>query len=89
MINLCQAYGIQCELHGTGAPHVHLACAAPEATCRYYERGLLRPGVDYEQPPPYLKAIDDPIDSEGNVIVSQKPGLGIEYDWDYIEANRI
>ena len=89
VINLCQAYGIQCELHGTGAPHVHLACAAPEATCRYYERGLLRPGVDYEQPPPYLKAIDDPIDSDGNVIVSQKPGLGIEYDWDYIEANRI
>ena len=32
LINLCQLYGVQCELHGTGAAHLHLAAAAPEAT---------------------------------------------------------
>ncbi len=89
MINLCQAYGVQCELHGSSAPHLHLAGAAPEATCEYFERGLLAPDVDYEQPPPYLTSIADPMDGEGNVIVSEKPGLGLDFDWDYIEANRL
>ena len=30
VINLCQLYGVQCELHGVGAPHVHLGAATPE-----------------------------------------------------------
>ena len=89
VINLCQLYGVQCELHGVGAPHVHLAAATPEATCRYYERGLLRAGLDYESPPPHLKQITDPIDDEGHVHVSQEPGLGIAYNWDYINDNLI
>ena len=89
VINLCQLYGVQCELHGTGAPHVHLAAATPEATCRYYERGLLRAEVDYEVPPPHLNRITDPIDDQGQVHVSQEPGLGIDYNWDYIDDNRI
>ena len=32
--------------------------------------------------PPYMKDICDPFDGEGNVVVSQKPGLGFEIDWD-------
>ena len=89
VINVCQLYGVQCELHGVGAPHVHLAAATPEATCRYYERGLLRAGLDYESPPPHLKQITDPIDDEGHVHVAQEPGLGIAYNWDYINDNLI
>ena len=89
MVNVCQAFGLQCELHGSGWPHLQLATAVPEATCEYYERGLLRPGVDYEQPEPYLKAIADPMDGDGNVVLSQAPGLGLELDWDYINDNRL
>ena len=89
VINLCQLYGVQCELHGVGAPHVQLAAATPEATCRYYERGLLRPGRDYDSRPPHLRQIEDPMDDDGYVHVSQEPGLGIAYDWDYINENRI
>lgn len=89
LINLCQLYGVQCELHGVGAPHVHLAAAAPEATCRYYERGLLRPGREYDASPPHLEQIADPMDDEGFVHVSQEPGLGMAYNWDYINANRM
>ncbi|MFP6641950.1 MAG: enolase C-terminal domain-like protein [Candidatus Latescibacterota bacterium] len=89
VINLCQLYGVQCEIHGGGAPHVHLAAATPEATCRYYERGLLRAELDYEVPLSYLNAIPDPIDDEGRVHVSQDPGLGIAYNWDYVDDNRI
>ena len=89
LINVCQLYGAQCELHYVGAPHLHLAAAAPQATCRYYERGLLRAEIDYEWVPPHLTALADPMDDEGFVHVSQEPGLGIAYDWDYIEANRV
>ena len=89
MVNVCQAFGLQCELHGSGWPHLQLAAAVPEATCEYYERGLLRPEVDYEQPEPYLKAIADPMAADGNVVLSQAPGLGLELDWDYINENRV
>ncbi|MGA9399318.1 MAG: mandelate racemase, partial [Haladaptatus sp.] len=30
----------------------------------------------------------DSIDDEGTVPVPDGPGLGVEYDWDYIEENR-
>ena len=89
LVNVCQAFGLQCELHGAGWPHMQLAAAVPEATCEYYERGLLRPELDYEQPEPYLKAIPDPLDGDGNVVLSQEPGLGLELDWDYINDNRV
>jgi L-alanine-DL-glutamate epimerase-like enolase superfamily enzyme len=49
----------------------------------------LRAELDYEVPPPHLHRITDPIDDEGYVHVSQNPGLGIEYNWDYIDDNRI
>jgi L-alanine-DL-glutamate epimerase-like enolase superfamily enzyme len=50
---------------------------------------LLRAELDYEVPPPHLHQITDPIDDEGYVHVSQEPGLGIDYNWDYIDDNRI
>ena len=53
--------------------HVQLLGAAPEATCLYYERGLLRPGVDDPLAAPYLNSLPDPLDGDGNVLVSQQP----------------
>ena len=89
MVMLCQAFGIQCEMHGGHWTNSHILGATPESTCEYFERGLLRPDLDYETPPPYLKAIADPMDGEGNVILTTKPGLGMEFNWDYIKENRI
>jgi len=88
MVMLCQAFGIQCEMHGGHWTNSHILGATPESTCEYFERGLLRPDLDYETPPPYLKAIPDPMDGEGNVILTTKPGLGMEFNWDYIEEHR-
>jgi L-alanine-DL-glutamate epimerase-like enolase superfamily enzyme len=31
----------------------------------------------------------DAIDAEGYVHVPQSPGLGLDLDWDYINANRV
>jgi L-alanine-DL-glutamate epimerase-like enolase superfamily enzyme len=89
MVNICQAYGIQCEMHGGGWANSQILGATPEATCQYFERGLLRPDFDYETPPPYLKAICDPMDGAGNVILPRKPGLGMEFNWDYIHDNLV
>jgi L-alanine-DL-glutamate epimerase-like enolase superfamily enzyme len=89
LINLCQLYGLKCELHGTGWAHLQLLGAAPEATCLYYERGLLRPGLDDALSAPYLNAIPDPLDDDGNVIISQQPGLGLDLNWAYIDEHRI
>jgi L-alanine-DL-glutamate epimerase-like enolase superfamily enzyme len=29
----------------------------------------------------------DTVDADGRVRVPEGPGLGVEYDWDYVEAN--
>ena len=31
----------------------------------------------------------DCIDENGNVKVSDQPGLGVKYDWEYIEKNKL
>jgi L-alanine-DL-glutamate epimerase-like enolase superfamily enzyme len=53
----------------------------------YYERGLLHPFIDYDQPAAWLNRLDDPLDREGNVHVSDLPGLGQDVNWDYIRDN--
>ena len=89
LATICQAYGLKCEVHGSGWWHVHVVGAMPESTCEYYERGLLHPDLDYEMPPPYMRSICDPTDSAGNVILPQRPGLGFDFDWEYINARRV
>ena len=88
-VMLCQAFGIQCEMHGGGWTNTHILGATPESTCEYFERGLLRPDLDYEKPAPWLKAICDPMDGQGNVILPTKPGLGFEINWDWVEGNKV
>ena len=86
---VCEAYGVRCEIHMSGVGNLHVLGASPEDTCEYYERGLLAPGVDYDAPLPYLAAPGDALDDEGYVHLPQRPGLGYELVWDYIEANRV
>jgi L-alanine-DL-glutamate epimerase-like enolase superfamily enzyme len=88
-MDLCEAYGVKCELHGGGFGHLQMLGATSPKLSEWYERGLLGPGFDYEQPRPPLKRICDPLDGEGNVLIPQTPGLGMELDWDYIEENRV
>ncbi|MCC7263968.1 MAG: enolase [Candidatus Latescibacteria bacterium] len=89
MVSICEAYGVKCEIHMSGFANLQMLGATSEDVCEYYERGLLAPGVDYETPPPYLKAIGDPMDSEGYVQVPQGPGMGYQLNWDYINENKV
>ena len=85
-----ESIGMQCELHVGGFGNLALLGSTSEETCEYYERGLLRPGEDYDaMVPPHLMAPCDPMDENGYVIVPQGPGLGIQLNWDYINGNLV
>ena len=88
-VHLYEAFGQQCEIHVGGFGNLAVLGATTEETCEYYERGLTIPGVDRDATPPYLLAPCDPMDEEGYVQIPQGPGLGIELNWDYIDANRV
>ena len=55
----------------------------------YYERGPLHPFIDYDQPPPWLNTLVDPMDDEGFVHISPDPGLGYYINWDYINSHKV
>ncbi len=87
-IHLCESFGVACEIHSPGAGNLHVL-GAMGIPGKYYERGLLHPFIDYDKPDPWLKEIIDPLDDEGYVHLPQKPGLGLEIDFDYIDDNTV
>ena len=89
MAAICEAYGIKCEIHMSGFANLQLLGSTSEDVCEYYERGLLAPGVDCNEVPPYLEALGDPLDAEGYVHLSQEPGMGYRINYDYIEDHRM
>jgi L-alanine-DL-glutamate epimerase-like enolase superfamily enzyme len=86
--HLCEAFGLAMEVHGGGAGNLHALCAMG-IPGEYYERGLLHPFLDYEQPAPWLQALVDPMDDDGYVHIAQRPGLGLEIDDVYIGAHLV
>ena len=86
--HLAEAFGMNMEVHGGGVGNLHVLCAMATPGL-YYERGLLHPFVDYDAPPPWLNESVDPMDDEGYVHVSPKPGLGMDINFDYISDNRV
>lgn len=86
-VGLCESFGIPLELHGGGAGHLQVL-GAMGIPGEYYERGLLHPMIDRE-PPAWLNEPVDPMDSDGYVHVPQRPGLGYDIDWTYVEEHRV
>ncbi len=86
---VCEAFGMQCELHMSGFGNLQVLGATSDDVCEYYERGLLGPGVDYDATPPYLAAPCDPMSPDGLVTVPPAPGLGYEIQWDYIHDHHV
>jgi L-alanine-DL-glutamate epimerase-like enolase superfamily enzyme len=80
--HLAEAHGLRCEIHCTtmgymDMANLHVSCAI--RNCEYFE--LLVP----EEPFRFPMKDDYPIDQKGIVHVPQKPGIGIELDWDSID----
>ena len=85
--HLAESFGMDCEVHGNGA--ANLAVVGAISNCRWYERGLLHPFLDYEEIPAHLNSIVDPMDADGFVHLSDRPGLGEDINFAYIEANTL
>ncbi len=87
-IHLCEAHGVRLEVHGGGPGNLSALCAMGIAG-EYYERGLLHPFIDHDATPPWLNAPTDPMDEQGMVHIPQVPGLGWDFNWDYIREHRL
>lgn len=86
-VHLAESFNMNCEVHGTGAGNLTL-CAV-QSNGRWYERGLLHPHFDYDATPDYLLEAEDAMDDQGYVHLSQKPGIGLALNWDFIRANTV
>jgi len=85
-----EGFGLDVEFHGGGLAHRH--CIAAVRNANFYELGLLNPKIKSSQPPVYPLEFTDElngVDANGHVAVPQGPGLGVEMDWDYIEAHKV
>lgn len=85
--HLAESFGMNCEVHGNGA--ANLAVCGAIRNCRWYERGLLHPFLDYDEVPAYLQTQVDPMDADGYVHLPQRPGLGEDINFDYIRRNTV
>ncbi|WP_247004382.1 mandelate racemase family protein [Halosolutus gelatinilyticus] len=87
--HMAESFGLDVEFHAPGPAHRH--CIAATRNTNYYELALLHPNCQNTQPPVYEGEYSDTIetiDEQGRVTVPDGPGLGVDYDWDYIEENR-
>ncbi len=84
--SLCEAFSMPCEVHSVGGPWIsaaslHVICSIPN--CKYYE--CFYPPESYK-----VGVVEDiKIDNEGYAHAPQKPGLGLDLDWDWIKKHTL
>ncbi|WP_248909883.1 enolase C-terminal domain-like protein [Halocatena marina] len=86
---VAEGFGLDVEFHAPGP--AQRQCIAAIRNTNYYELALVHPDCPNTQPPVYDGAYSDMIDTiddDGMVTVPDGPGLGVDYDWDYINANQ-
>ncbi|ADJ13571.1 enolase C-terminal domain-like protein [Halalkalicoccus jeotgali] len=87
---IAEGFGLDVEFHAPGPAQRH--CIAATRNANYYELALVHPKCDNTQPPVYLGGYSDQLDAvdpDGTVGVPDGPGLGVEYDWEYIESRAL
>jgi L-alanine-DL-glutamate epimerase-like enolase superfamily enzyme len=85
LAHAAESVGVDIEPHRSGPGELQFLAAVKNAN--YYELVWVHPLMRDSEPPIYKNvAITglDCIDREGMVAVPDGPGLGVEYDWDYI-----
>lgn len=88
--HLCQALGLDVQYHACGPAHRAVMAATPNT--HFYEMALIGPEMPNMVPPVYACGYSDGPDAvgkDGGVPVPDGPGLGVQYDWDFIERNRV
>ena len=88
VVHLAESFGMAMEMHGPGTANLHVL-GAMGIPGEFYERGLLHPFLDYEEPHPWLNALEGPMDEDGYVHLPDSPGLGQDINFDYIRDNLV
>jgi L-alanine-DL-glutamate epimerase-like enolase superfamily enzyme len=89
LAHAAESVGIDIEPHRSGPAELQFLGAVKNAN--YYEVVWVHPVMRDSEPPIYANARItglDCIDGNGIVAIPEGPGLGIIYDWDYIEAHK-
>ena len=81
--HICEGYGMMCAIHSGSIACLHATCGIYNT--RFFER--LVPETYYSAPG-ILDASTE-IDSEGYAHPWDKPGLGIEIDWDWVKQHTV
>jgi L-alanine-DL-glutamate epimerase-like enolase superfamily enzyme len=88
---LAESYGLDVELHGPSLAHRH--CMASLRNSNFFELGLVHPKVRDNRPPLYAdpKWLDllESVDQNGCVDVPTGPGLGVDLDWEWLNAHKV
>jgi L-alanine-DL-glutamate epimerase-like enolase superfamily enzyme len=85
----CEALGLDVQLHACGPAHRH--CIGALRNTHFYELALVGPGMPNAVPPVYACGYSDQLEdagADGCFPVPDGPGLGVVYDWGFIERNR-
>jgi L-alanine-DL-glutamate epimerase-like enolase superfamily enzyme len=82
-----EGLGLDVEFHAPGPAHRH--CIAAIRNTNYYEMALVHPDCENTTAPIYTGGYEDSLEglSDGMATVPSGPGLGVQYDWDFIESN--
>jgi L-alanine-DL-glutamate epimerase-like enolase superfamily enzyme len=87
--HVAEGLGVDVEVHACGPAHRHLM--AMSRNSNFYEVALVGPDCPNAVAPVYRCGYSDQldcIDADGTVPVPDGVGLGVDYDWDFIERNR-
>ena len=87
--HFCEALGLDVQFHACGP--AHRAVMAATRNTHFYEMALVGPDMPNAVPPVYTCGYSDQpevLGKDGCVPVPDGPGLGVTYDWGYIEKNR-
>jgi L-alanine-DL-glutamate epimerase-like enolase superfamily enzyme len=85
LAHAAETVGIDIEPHRSGPAELHFLAAVKNAN--YYEVVWVHPVMRDSEPPIYKNVTItglDCIDADGMVAVPDGPGLGIEFNWDFI-----
>jgi L-alanine-DL-glutamate epimerase-like enolase superfamily enzyme len=88
--HLAEALGLDVELHAPGP--AQRACMSAIRNSNFYELSMVGPSRGCFTGNFYTCGYSDALDSvgkDGCFPVPDRPGLGVDYDWDYIEKQTL
>lgn len=89
--HVAEGFGLDLEYNSPGPAQRHCMAATPHSN--YYELGLVHPEwSNIHYPPVYENGYSDEltaINDDGTVPVPNDPGLGVEYNWSFINDNKV